>query len=90
MSQNAYYWAVVVRTIAEWSGYDPNSKEECDAVHDGLKRKHLGEEEINGLVVAKASRTLPVEEFASYVDRVLRWAAEQGCYIPEPHEVVDV
>ena len=59
MSQNKYYWKAVVGTIGEWSGYDVNSKEDRDRLHDGLKRKHLGEETVNGLVLALPSRSRP-------------------------------
>ena len=87
MSQSKYYWAVVVGTICEWSGFDSHAEDDRLRCHDGLKRKHLGEEEIHGVKYALPSRTLSVEEFSAYIDRVVRWAATEGVYVPSADEV---
>ncbi len=86
MSQNRYYWGVCLRTLAEWSGHEP------EELHDLLKgflqvqTKTLP----NGYEFNSwpTTTTLTVEEFSDYVDKVVRWAAEQGVRIPEADEVV--
>lgn len=86
LSQNSYLWGVVYATLAEWSGHD------ADELHDYLTDKFLPRQQKalpNGEVMTPTARTstLTVEEFSAYVDRVVRWAAEQGVYVPAAEEV---
>jgi hypothetical protein len=88
MSQNKYYWGVVVEVLSEWSGYEP------EEVHDLMKERFLAPREVelpDGLKSAlyPSTRALTIEQFSSYVNRVAEWAAKQGCHIPEAHEVLD-
>ena len=86
MSQNRYYWGVVLAVLSEWSGH------ESEELHEHLTDKFLARDQKtlpSGEVMTPARRTstLTIEEFSAYVDRVVRWAAEQGVYIPEASEV---
>lgn len=86
MSQNRYLWGVCYPTLSEWSGHDP------EELHEHLKDRFLEREQRelpNGtvMVIHPTTRTLTVEQFSAYVDRVVRWAAEQGVRIPDANEV---
>lgn len=72
MSQNRYYWSCVVRLLSEHCGYEEG------AMHAELKR-HFGVE---------STKTMTLEEFGSYVDRVRIWArTEMGVELPDPSSV---
>jgi len=86
MSQNRYYWGVVLATLSEWCGHEP------EELHDYLKRYHLDpvrREFPTGLSmrIVPSTTNLAVEEFSGYVDKVVQWAAEQGVNVPSPDEV---
>lgn len=78
--QNRYWHGVVVKLLAEHCGYEP------DEMHEALKFKFLGTEDISkGLVKVGSSAKLSTAEFATLVDRVVLWAAEElGVIIPAP------
>jgi hypothetical protein len=85
MQQNKYYWAVVLGTLSEWSGHEP------EELHDHFKSvflrpevKRLGDEAIE---VYPSTTSLSIEEFTVYIDKIQRWASSQGVYIPEAGEV---
>lgn len=79
LAQNAYYWAGVVDSISEHTGYTP------DEVHEFLKAKflpktitladHQGEikEEVT---IGVSTAVLNKLEFGEYIETVRRWAAE--------------
>jgi hypothetical protein len=86
---NAYLWGVVYATLAEWSGHD------ADEIHEAMKRRFLGTREFTLPSGTRCSTTpstacLDTEQFARYVDRVKQFAAEQGCYVPDPGECVEM
>ncbi len=86
LSQNKYLWAVVYGTLSEWSGHEP------EELHEFCKDKFLPSEEKrlpNGEVMVRppSTKSLTVEEFSKYVDEVVRWASQQGVYVPEASEV---
>ena len=86
ISQNSYLWGVVYATLAEWSGHEP------EEIHEALKELFLGQtprEFPSGdkLMVRPSTTSLTVEEFSGYVDKINRWAAERGCFIPSAEEV---
>ena len=79
LSQNAFYWAVVVKTISDYTGYSP------DETHQALKALHLpkhlafadGNGEVVGeLVIGGSTRTLNNVEFSDFIARVRTWAHE--------------
>ena len=81
--QNAYYRATVLPTIAEWAGYDATYQGDLDAVHAALKLRVFGSEGRKGLEVEKSHADYDVEQLSEFLEKVLRWTAEAGLYIPE-------
>lgn len=85
LDQNAYWWAVPVKLVAEHCGYTPTQMHyallgECF----GYKAGPFGEAVPN----VPSSSDLTTDEFAKLIDWVLTWApSELGVVIPEPgHE----
>jgi len=99
---NRYYWGVMIKMIAEETGYDD------DQVHQLMKYKFgvVGEEppshriRINPMEykddpvfdgntnIPKSTAKYTVEEMQDYWQRITQWAAEfLGLQIPEPNEV---
>ncbi len=70
LSQNAYYWGVVVEILAEHFGY------ETDEMHEALKFKFL-KKHGDILVTVGSTAKLSTKEFGEYLDKVIRWAAEE-------------
>jgi hypothetical protein len=84
LSQNAYWWSVPVKLIAEHCGYTDSQMHyallgECFGYIDGPHGK--------AIPVKPSSSDLSVEEFKKLIDWVLIWApSELGVVIPEPGE----
>lgn len=86
LTQNRYYWGVVVEMVAAHTGYTP------EEVHELFKEsllpkqvKVFGSREV--CCVGSTSR-LKTTEFSNYVERARAYVAEElGIYIPDPHEV---
>lgn len=82
--QNAYYWGVVVKILADHFGY------EQEEMHTELKR--MFNPQASRLTVGEtyggSTRKLSTTEFNDYIDRIVRWAAvENQIVIPDPNEV---
>ncbi len=80
---NRYYWGVVVRTLAVFTGYTKNE------MHDVLKIQFLAPVTIGvGGEVMKgvpSTRKLTTIDFFEYVESIRLWAGERlQCYIPQP------
>ena len=83
-TQNAYYWGVVIRMIADECGY--NGKEEEEGLHERLKEMFLGRK--GRLGITQGTSELTTEQFGEYIERIKAWAAEElKIYIPEPGEM---
>ena len=81
LSQNNFYWAVVVEILGQHFGYEPD---EC---HEALKFQFLKVHGDGPLPTVRSTTTLNTEEFNDYVERIRRWAiTEYGVYIPDPRE----
>lgn len=79
--QNDYYWAVIVRTLAEEFGYRE------DETHDTIKYLFLREQPLNKPVHIKSTTELNTKEAEELYEKIRTWAAmEYGIYIPEPNE----
>ena len=81
---NAYYWAVVVTTMARELGYADK-----DELHDALvsKFRPLPADPVTGLMRRESTREMSTDEFASYASEVRMWAeADLGFHFPE-HEI---
>jgi hypothetical protein len=65
-----------------------------DRMHKALAGEFLGYDSVrlpNGTVhkMPKTTRTLTTVEFNNYVEKIQRWAAENGLDIPSPNEKTD-
>jgi hypothetical protein len=77
---NAYYWGVVVKGLADYTGSTP------DDMHDVLKIMFLPKdvaiktgvgEVVAEFVIGGSTRELTVTEFYDYVERIRQWAFEK-------------
>jgi hypothetical protein len=88
LDQNAYWWAVPVRLIAEHCGYTDSQ------MHYALLGECFGYiAGPNGqpVPVKPSSSDLTREEFTHLIEWVLTWApTELGVIVPEPHEHLKV
>jgi len=83
---NSYYWGVMIKMIAEETGY------ENDQVHTLMKIRHGVKEDLDiGMVggrVPKSTAKYTVEEMQEYWRKITQWAAEfLNLQIPEPNEI---
>lgn len=84
-----YYWAVVVRTYAEHLGYDAD---EIELLHRQLKIVYFQvKPDDKGIYrnvpsVFSNESDIDVPEKKNFCDWVIRCAAKDGVYIPEPNE----
>ena len=81
LSQNSYYWGVVIPLLAEYCGYD-----EPDEMHDALKQRFLSAPIEHGLTRIRSTSHLTTTEFTDYIEKCRKLAAELGVYIPDPGE----
>jgi hypothetical protein len=77
---NAYYWAVVVQALADYTGHTP------DEVHDILKIKFLPKdvaiatgtgEVVAEFVLGGSTTQLTVGQFYDYIERIRQWAFDE-------------
>ena len=81
LSQNGYYWAVVVPLLAEYCGY------EREEMHEALKMKFLLTHEDSAFPTLRSTTDLDTAEFTEYIEQCRRLAAGYGVVIPDPGEV---
>ena len=76
---NAFYWAAVVTPLAEHLGY------ERDELHEVLAMRFLRIEDcpITGVPRRKRTPKTDTAEFADYVERCIRLAAELGVLVED-------
>ena len=76
---NAFYWAAVVTPLAEHLGY------ERDEMHEVMAMRFLRIEDCPATGVPRRKRTPKTDtaEFADYVDRCIRLAAELGVVVED-------
>jgi len=79
--QNAYYWGCVLKTLGDHLGYT------SDELHDVMKFKFLCVDRDAEVPRFRSTTSLSTLEFNEYLERIAQFAAELGCYIPEPNEV---
>ena len=86
-AENAYYWGVIVRMVADEMAVLP------DEAHDFLKSKFLKVGvEVNGkrYEITKSTASLSVDEFEEYCQKCREWSAnELNAPIPEPNEIIE-
>jgi len=93
LAQNAFYWAVVIQHLSEYTGYLP------DEVHELLKAKFLpkrlavtdGNGEVKDeFVIGGTTTRLNKLEFGEFIANIQQWAAEAlGVVIPDPDNALD-
>lgn len=85
INQNNYYWGVVVRMIADETGYT------LDESHEIIKGKFLATEVKVGNEIIRYSKSttgLKTNEFEDLMTQIREWASVTlNCFIPEPNEV---
>ena len=83
--QNAYYWGVVIKLIADHAGY--RSRDELQQVHDTLRGMFLVRDGLWGKEIVLSTTSLSTVEFEEYASQIRRWAAiALDLSIPEPNE----
>ncbi len=79
LSQNAFYWAGVIGSISEYTGYTP------EEVHEFCKAKFLPNrvtladkngEVVEEIVIGKSTTALNKIQFGEYIEAIRQWAAE--------------
>ena len=93
LSQNSYYWAVVVTMVHEYLvnlGNDVNLEETHLYLkyHVGNLSKIILDKEGNAREVPESTAGLNTLEFENYMESIRAWAASQGLIIPLPNEII--
>lgn len=84
LPQNKYYWGVVIKIIANHTGYT------SDETHQELARMFLSYEAGNLKRFVKSTTKLNTIDFEDYLDKCRTWASnELNCYIPLPNELTE-
>lgn len=82
LNQNSYYWGVVLKLIAGYTGAEP------EEVHDALKMQFSQKRFVGNLVAPASTKRMDTIQFTDYIEKVRRWAAEElSVSIPDPQEV---
>lgn len=94
LSQNAYYWGVVIPavvTILEEYGNDADS----EMAHEVCKRLFMpreGMKHIKGkksIMDMRSTRWLGTKGMEDYMEKIRAWAATEGQQIPLPNELTE-
>lgn len=92
LSQNAYYWGVVIPPIQALLNEYGNDVDE-EETH-GFLREHIGkltssvfDKDGRRMAIVKSSTGLSTAEFEEYMLKVRAWAAGEGVQILEPNEL---
>lgn len=88
LDQNAWIWGVAYPIIAAEIGYDEHEHED---LHYALMEKCFGshfDKRLGSLVPNKRSSRLTTKEFSTYMDWLVRFAAQElgGILVPLPGE----
>ena len=84
VSQNEYYWGVIVRMLAEHSGVDTSE------AHEIIKRALLCERGDPALPFLRSTRPMNVREFSIYIEAAIRLLQGWGLIVPNPESIVRV
>ena len=83
--QLKFYWAVPVRLLSQHTGYEENE------IHAILKYKFLKTVNEDGYEYIKSlstiARQVDTREMNEFIEKIQRWGAEIGCYIPDPEKI---
>ena len=83
LKANAYWWGVVIPTIADELGY---LQHEHEAVHDAVVRQIAGLRPGSDqrLQIRASTHDMSVEDFGLLIEQTVIWAAGEGIVIPDP------
>ena len=85
LSQNNYYWGVIIEVLADYTGYGKTE------MHEVLRGKFLSDtREVGGEQIRFSHSTteLDTSEFEKYLSDVREWASSMlNCFIPLPNEI---
>lgn len=81
LKANAYYHACVVQPLADHLGYEHDEMHEALAFHF----LRIDDDPLTQTPRRKSTRDLSTAEMADYIDRCIRFCAEHGVVVPEPH-----
>ncbi len=84
LSQNRYYWGVIIEILSNHFGYD---REE---MHEALKFKFLKKHGDTNLVTVGSTAKLSTVGFTEYIDSVIRWAATEYQVVIPSAEGVEI
>jgi len=90
--QNAYYWGVCLKLVADHTGYTP--EEHHDLAKQMFLPKSLAFTDGNGAVVEErviggSTTKLSTGEMSEFVEKFREWAASTlGVFIPNPDEAL--
>ena len=80
LSANSYYWAVVIKSISDYSGHT------MEEVHESLKAEFLIDRS-GGMPHVRSTTELDVHQFSEYVERCIELASSLGISIPAADNV---
>lgn len=88
-NQNAYYWGVVIKMIAEHAGYNA-TKNDYEQVHDTIRTMFLKRNDgFLGKERVLSTADLNTLEFEQYLAQIRQWASiALNLVIPLPNETV--
>ncbi len=85
LDQNAYYWGVIIKLIADHAGY--SGRAELMQIHDTLRAMFLRRTGMWGKQIVLSTTSLSTVEFEEYQSRIRQWSSiALNLYIPEPNK----
>jgi len=88
LSQNKYYWGVVIKMVSIEIGEDENTTHQLMSGKFNYEKKILPDQTIS--MIPKSTTKLDTKEFVEYTVAIRRWSAEfLNINIPQPNEVDD-
>jgi len=88
LSQNKYYWGVVLAELSDFTGFTD------EELHLFFKKKFLPTKKMKlgkySTEIPQSSTQLSTKEFVDYVDRARQFAQEElDCFIPLPGDMAE-
>lgn len=84
-AQNRYYWGVVLKIPAEYTGNSDT------VIHDAMRARHLCDNPGEPVQIIHSTTDLTTDEFSKYIELIKRDAADglfgASLYIPDADEV---
>ena len=84
LDANKFYWGIVVELAARHFGYTKAEMHEIFKSMFNSEVIHFQKKEVK---IVKSTASLSVKRFSEYVDRCIRFCAEEGIIIPASGEV---